>query len=143
MQPSSSDDSLFHEKLVYFQRLQVIDKYGEQVITLLVIRPTVISLCWLSFLTRESSHMQAACRTWGFWLGIYLHRMEFRTQGTTSLFFISTKEMKRVESGLLKGTENIYCIFVVITIVCKCMLKKTIFTPLITSNAELLERKYH
>lgn len=33
--------------------------------------------------------MQAACRTCGFWLQIYLDRMELRTQGTTSLFFRS------------------------------------------------------
>lgn len=53
--------------------------------------------------------MQAACRTWGFWLGIYLDRMELRTQGTTSLFFTSNRERKRVEEG---GTKNYIFAFV-------------------------------
>lgn len=38
--------------------------------------------------------MQAAWRTCGFWLGMYLDRIELRTQGTTSLFFTSEREMK-------------------------------------------------
>lgn len=69
--------------------------------------PTVISLCWLNFLTRESSHMQAAWRTCGFWLVMYLDRIELRTQGTTSLFFTSERENKKVTVKRLNYHFNI------------------------------------
>lgn len=100
-------------KFTVISTISLCDGLNRTIVT--QIKLTFISTCSLSFFTRDSSHIHAACRTCGFTLTTCLLRIWFKTHETASLSLPSIWIIKVKQIQLSSTCRLLWGVFTIAT----------------------------